>query len=45
MLPPTLSEELCSLTAGEDKLTFSTVFTMSEEGNVLSAWFGKTIIK
>lgn len=44
MLPPALSETLCSLTAGEDKLTFSTVFTMSKEGRVLSTWFGKTVI-
>ncbi|KAM0751412.1 RNB-domain-containing protein [Meredithblackwellia eburnea MCA 4105] len=44
MLPQILSEELCSLTAGQDKLTFSVVFTMSDDGKVLSTWFGKTII-
>lgn len=45
MLPPTLSEELCSLTPGEDKLTFSVVFTLAPDGRVMSTWFGKTIIK
>lgn len=45
MLPQILSEELCSLTAGQDKLTFSVVFTLSPEGKTLSTWFGKTIIK
>ncbi|GJN92923.1 hypothetical protein Rhopal_005966-T1 [Rhodotorula paludigena] len=44
MLPPTLSEELCSLNAGSDKLTFSVIFTMTPEGQVVSTWFGKTII-
>ncbi|GAA5855311.1 hypothetical protein JCM3766R1_001190, partial [Sporobolomyces carnicolor] len=44
MLPPTLSEELCSLNPGSDKLTFSVVFQMTPEGKVLDTWFGKTII-
>jgi protein SSD1 len=45
MLPPTLSEELCSLNAGADKLTFSVIFTLTPEGQVISTWFGKTVIK
>jgi exoribonuclease R len=45
MLPPTLSEELCSLNPGSDKLTFSVIFQMTPEGKVLDTWFGKTIIK
>lgn len=45
MLPQTLSETLCSLTPGQDKLTFSVVFTMTPEGRVLSTWFGKSVIK
>lgn len=44
MLPQVLSETLCSLTAGIDKLTFSVVFTMTADGKILSTWFGKTII-
>lgn len=45
MLPPTLSEELCSLTPGQDKLAFSALFTITEEGRVVEKWFGKTIIR
>ncbi|BGP18275.1 hypothetical protein JCM10213_007906 [Rhodosporidiobolus nylandii] len=44
MLPPTLSEELCSLNAGNDKLTFSVIFTLTPEGKVKKTWFGKTVI-
>ncbi|BGP09894.1 Translational repressor [Rhodotorula toruloides] len=44
MLPPTLSEELCSLNAGSDKLTFSVIFTLTPEGQIVSTWFGKTVI-
>ncbi|KAG8914944.1 hypothetical protein FRC00_009355 [Tulasnella sp. 408] len=45
MLPPTLSEELCSLNPGQDKLAFSAIFTITEEGRIVDKWFGKTIIK
>ena len=45
MLPPALSEELCSLLPGQERLAFSVIFTMNEDGKVLKKWFGKTIIK
>ena len=45
MLPEKLSNGVCSLRPGEEKLTFSAVFKMNEEGKVLSKWFGKTVIK
>jgi protein SSD1 len=45
MLPPTLSEQLCSLQPGEDRLAFSVIFTMTEDSRVLKKWFGKTIIR
>ncbi|KAG8989799.1 hypothetical protein FRB90_002059, partial [Tulasnella sp. 427] len=45
MLPPTLSEELCSLNPGQDKLAFSALFTITEAGHVIDKWFGKTIIR
>lgn len=44
MLPEILSNFLCSLRPHEDKLTFSAVFTLTPEGEVLDEWFGKTII-
>lgn len=45
MLPPILSEEVCSLVPGIERLCFSAIFTMSKEGKLLNKWFGKTIIK
>ena len=45
MLPPTLSEELCSIVPGQDRLAFSVVFTMTKDAKVTNKWFGKTIIR
>jgi len=45
MLPPALSEQLCSLVPGQDRLAFSVFFTMTKDARVLKKWFGKTIIK
>jgi len=45
MLPEKLSNEICSLRPDEEKLCFSAVFEMNENAEVLSGWFGKTIIK
>ena len=44
MLPEKLSNVLCSLRPKEDKLTFSVVFKMSLNGEILNTWFGKTVI-
>jgi ribonuclease R len=44
MLPEKLSNNVCSLRPREDKLCFSAVFELSEDGNVHNQWFGKTII-
>ncbi|MEA1897064.1 MAG: ribonuclease R [Bacteroidota bacterium] len=45
MLPEKLSNEICSLRPDEEKLCFSAVFEMNENAEVMSVWFGKTIIK
>ncbi|RXW24698.1 hypothetical protein EST38_g1159 [Candolleomyces aberdarensis] len=45
MLPPALSEQLCSLVPGQDRLAFSIVFTIASDGRILNKWFGKTIIR
>ncbi len=44
MLPEILSNDLCSLNPGEDKLTFSAVFTMDKNGEISDRWFGRTVI-
>ncbi|TFK43480.1 hypothetical protein BDQ12DRAFT_622451 [Crucibulum laeve] len=45
MLPPALSEQLCSLVPGQDRLAFSVVFTMNNDARVIKKWFGKTVIR
>lgn len=45
MLPEKLSNKLCSLRPGEDKLTFSTVFELTPEAEVAGRWFGRTVIR
>ncbi|MCJ7446408.1 MAG: ribonuclease R [Bacteroidales bacterium] len=44
MLPERLSNHICSLNPGEDKLTFSAVFELNDKSEVLNEWFGRTII-
>ena len=45
MLTEKLSNKLCSLRPNEDKLTFSAVFEMTPEANVVDRWFGRTVIR
>ena len=45
MLPETLSNNLCSLRPDEEKLTFSAVFILDNNGDVKEEWFGKTVTK
>jgi len=44
MLPERLSNFMCSLRPGEDKLCFSAVFKMNDDAEVVDAWFGRTVI-
>lgn len=44
MLPHVLSNDVCSLNPNEDKLTFSAIFEMTPRGEILSRWFGRTVI-
>lgn len=44
MLPERLSNELCSLKQGVDRLCFSAVFEMDMDARIYNQWFGKTII-
>ncbi len=43
MLPEKLSNGACSLRPHEEKYTFSAVFEMDMQGDILSEWFGKTV--
>ncbi|WP_114777659.1 ribonuclease R [Botryobacter ruber] len=44
MLPERLSNGLCSLRPNEEKLTFSVVFELDDNGKLYDTWFGRTII-
>ena len=44
MLPKKISNGICSLTAGKDRLTFSAIINLDLEGNIVSYDFKKTII-
>lgn len=44
MLPEKLSNQLCSLRPHEDKYTFSVIFTLSPDYNIINHWIGKTLI-
>lgn len=44
MLPETLSNDLCSLNPGKDKLSFSAIFVMDDRAKIHSRWFGKTVM-
>jgi protein SSD1 len=45
MLPPALSEQLCSLLPGDDRLAFSVILTLDNDAKVLKKSFSKTIIR
>ncbi|HZY24797.1 MAG TPA: ribonuclease R [Bacteroidales bacterium] len=44
MLPERLSNQICSLSPDEDKLTYSAVFELNDKSEVINEWFGRTVI-
>lgn len=44
MLPRLLCEQLCSLNPDTDRLTFSVIWQIRSNGDIVNEWFGKTII-
>ena len=44
MLPERLCNDLCSLRPNKDKLSFSAVFTLNDDAEILDEWFGRTVI-
>lgn len=45
MLPEVLSNDLCSLVEGQDRLCMAAIFEVDHEGNVLNQKFGRTVIR
>ena len=43
MLPEILSNGACSLRPNEEKLTFSAVFEINKDAQILNEWFGRTV--
>jgi ribonuclease R len=44
MIPHRLSNNICSLKSGKDKLCYSVILKVDNEGNILDEWFGRTVI-
>ncbi len=44
MLPEVLSNDLCSLVQGEDRLVMSCVLELDDEGTVHNEWYGRSLI-
>lgn len=44
MLPERLSNGVCSLRPNEDKLCYSAIFTLDNNGKIVDEWFGRTAI-
>lgn len=44
MLPEVLSNDLCSLVQGQDRLVMSTVLEVDDDGKVHNEWYGRSLI-
>ncbi|MEZ4739121.1 MAG: ribonuclease R [Flavobacteriales bacterium] len=44
MLPEKLSNDLCSLHSGTDKLSFSAIFELDDQARLRGEWFGRTVM-
>lgn len=44
MLPEVLSNDLCSLVEGEDRLVMSAVFEINDKGEIFNEWYGRSVI-
>ena len=44
MLPEVLSNDLCSLVQGQDRLVMSAVLEIDDKGEIFSEWYGRSVI-
>ena len=44
MLPKLLTEKLCSLVSGVDRLSFSIIWEFDMQANIVNVKFGKSVI-
>jgi DIS3-like exonuclease 2 len=44
MLPRVLCEHVCSLNPDTDRLSFSVIWKIKSNGDIVSEWFGRTVI-
>ena len=45
MLPKELCEHLCSLNPGTDKLSYSVIYKITDDCQIIDSWIGRTIIR
>ncbi|PIO53086.1 hypothetical protein TELCIR_25595, partial [Teladorsagia circumcincta] len=45
MLPRVLTEDMCSLIPGKDRLALSVMWKMDKNGTIVEEWFGRTIVR
>ena len=45
MIPHTLSNGICSLKSGSDKLCYSVIVELNNDGRIEDTWFGRTVIR
>lgn len=45
MLPRILCEDLCSLNPGVERFTFSVIWKIDDNANILEEWFGRSVIR
>lgn len=45
MIPHNLSNGICSLKSGSDKLCYSVIVELNNDGRIEDSWFGRTIVR
>ena len=45
MIPHNLSNGICSLKSGSDKLCYSVIIELNNDGRIEDSWFGRTVVR